>query len=216
MADSFENYDNNLMKVIIPKVESYGLKLVTAGDLALSNEQGQRSFNFGKEKNCSIQACALLAFQYELSNKDECLGEFDGNERLFFPNSLQGGFYSSIPEGNNRVKSFMKLFDQGVCYEVRYGMQAKMKRKMQEILNLVISFNHPQPKAEIFFQSNDLSRFPARPAKKNGVVSCNTNCINGDCRRTYDSGRKVRFQAKHKYDVLSGTFVWDSGSCIAH
>jgi hypothetical protein len=60
-------------------------------------------------------------------------------------------------------------------------------------------------------QSNN--SYPARPPKRPGVVSCNTNCINGDCWRTYDSGRKVRFQAQHKYNPLSGQFEWDSGSC---
>jgi hypothetical protein len=55
--------------------------------------------------------------------------------------------------------------------------------------------------------------FPERPPKRAGVVSCNTQCINADCRRTYDDGRHVRFQAKRVYDALSGDWKWDSGSC---
>ena len=55
--------------------------------------------------------------------------------------------------------------------------------------------------------------YPARPAKRPGVTSCNTRCTNGDCWRTYDDGRKVRFQAKRKWDSFSGSFEWDSGGC---
>jgi hypothetical protein len=45
------------------------------------------------------------------------------------------------------------------------------------------------------------------------VVSCNTKCINGDCYRTYDDGRKLHFQAKQKWDPFESRFDWDSGSC---
>ena len=55
--------------------------------------------------------------------------------------------------------------------------------------------------------------YPARPAKRPGVVSCNTNCINADCRRTYDDGRKVRFQAQRKLDPFSGEWKIDAGGC---
>jgi TPR repeat protein len=59
--------------------------------------------------------------------------------------------------------------------------------------------------------SNDL--WPARPAPKPGFVTCNTTCQNGDCRRTYSDGRKVRFQAKQVWNSFSNQFEWDSGGC---
>jgi hypothetical protein len=55
--------------------------------------------------------------------------------------------------------------------------------------------------------------YPAQPAKRTGVVSCNTKCNNGDCYRTYDSGKKVHFQAKQKWNPFNNAFEWDSGSC---
>lgn len=55
--------------------------------------------------------------------------------------------------------------------------------------------------------------WPETPVKRPGVTSCNTNCINGDCRRTYDNGRKIRFQAKQKWNPFNNQFEWDSGSC---
>jgi uncharacterized protein len=55
--------------------------------------------------------------------------------------------------------------------------------------------------------------FPAKPAKRPGVTSCNTRCINGDCFRTYDSGKKVRVQAERRYDMMKSEWIWDSGNC---
>ncbi|MQY51315.1 hypothetical protein [Rhodocyclus gracilis] len=55
--------------------------------------------------------------------------------------------------------------------------------------------------------------FPARPAKRPGVVSCNTRCNNGDCYRTYDNGRQIHFQAKPKFNPFNNQMEWDSGSC---
>ncbi len=59
--------------------------------------------------------------------------------------------------------------------------------------------------------SND--GWPARPEPRPGSVTCNTNCRNGDCRRTYSDGRRVRFQAQQKWNPLSNQFEWDSGGC---
>jgi hypothetical protein len=55
--------------------------------------------------------------------------------------------------------------------------------------------------------------FPARPLQRPGVTSCNTNCTNGNCYRTYDDGRKVRFQARQKFDHFTNQLIWDSGTC---
>jgi hypothetical protein len=56
-------------------------------------------------------------------------------------------------------------------------------------------------------------QYPARPTKKPGRVSCNTRCMNADCYRTYDDGRKLHFQAKQKFNSFNNQFEWDSGSC---
>ena len=72
---------------------------------------------------------------------------------------------------------------------------------------------HPAGKSRKLSSAPPAGPYPAQPAKRPGVVSCNTNCNNGDCYRTYDSGRKVHFQAKHRYDALQGNWIWDAGSC---
>ena len=66
----------------------------------------------------------------------------------------------------------------------------------------------PQPRS-----NNTGSIYPAKPAKVPGKISCNTNCHNGDCYRTYDSGKQVRFQAKRTFDPFRSEWVWDSGHC---
>ena len=70
----------------------------------------------------------------------------------------------------------------------------------------------PAPKLTPIPKSS-LDQFPPAPPKRKGVTSCNTNCINGDGRRTYDNGRKVRIRAKSVYDPFSGKWNWDAGSC---
>ena len=55
--------------------------------------------------------------------------------------------------------------------------------------------------------------FPAIPDKVPGVVSCNTKCLNGDCFRTYESGRTMRFQAKSRYNAIEDQWEWDPGPC---
>lgn len=55
------------------------------------------------------------------------------------------------------------------------------------------------------------SRYPTRPAKTPGKISCNTQCTNGDCYRTYDDGRQVRFQAQREFKF--GEWVWDTKGC---
>src|SRR5690554_34337 len=62
-------------------------------------------------------------------------------------------------------------------------------------------------------QARENSLYPAQPAQRAGVVTCNTRCLNGDCYRTYGDGRKVRFQAQQKYNPVSGNWEYDSGTC---
>ena len=57
------------------------------------------------------------------------------------------------------------------------------------------------------------AKYPARPAPRNGYVTCNTRCHNGNCYRTYSNGRQVNFQAERRYNSMSGQWEWDSGSC---
>ena len=56
-------------------------------------------------------------------------------------------------------------------------------------------------------------RWPQRPDKIPGAITCNTRCTNGDCYRVYGDGRKVHFQAPKKFNPITGQFEWDSGTC---
>jgi hypothetical protein len=55
--------------------------------------------------------------------------------------------------------------------------------------------------------------FPPAPARTPGRVSCSTRCINADCWRTYDDGRKVKLRAKSKWNPFENRFEWDAGPC---
>lgn len=86
--------------------------------------------------------------------------------------------------------------------------------KPGNLLNALDSYVKRTPaKAQNVSREISNDPFPAQPAKRQGVISCNTNCNNGDCYRTYDSGKKVRYRAKAKFDPFSNQMTWDSGSC---
>jgi hypothetical protein len=38
-------------------------------------------------------------------------------------------------------------------------------------------------------------------------------CVNTDCWRTYDDGRKVKFHANQKWNPLESRFEWNAVSC---
>ena len=55
--------------------------------------------------------------------------------------------------------------------------------------------------------------YPARPAARPGVTTCNTQCNNGNCFRTYGDGRKTHFQAQRKFNPMNSAWEFDTGSC---
>jgi hypothetical protein len=55
--------------------------------------------------------------------------------------------------------------------------------------------------------------FPDRPAQREGMLSCNTRCVNAACWRTYDDGRKIKFRAQRKYNSTTRQWELDSGGC---
>ena len=61
--------------------------------------------------------------------------------------------------------------------------------------------------------TQDNSKYPSRPAKKAGVTSCNTNCNNGDCYRTYDTGKQKHFQVSPTYNPLNSQWEFNPGPC---
>lgn len=80
----------------------------------------------------------------------------------------------------------------------------------------VVVADIPQPAASpirkaAYFEPT--SNFPPVPATRPGVTSYNTRCNNGQCLRTYDSGKHVAFQAEHKFNAFNNQWEWDAGSC---
>lgn len=55
--------------------------------------------------------------------------------------------------------------------------------------------------------------YPSKPAKRPGVTSCNTNCNNGDCYRTYDNGKQKHFQISPTYNPLNSQWEYNPGPC---
>ena len=45
------------------------------------------------------------------------------------------------------------------------------------------------------------------------VVRCSNVCTNGNCVRTFENGRKERWQAPRVYDPFKNDWTWDTDSC---
>lgn len=45
------------------------------------------------------------------------------------------------------------------------------------------------------------------------VVRCSNVCTNGNCVRTFENGRKERWQAPRVYDPFKNDWTWDTNSC---
>lgn len=51
-----------------------------------------------------------------------------------------------------------------------------------------------------------------RSSQRN-VVRCSNVCTNGNCVRTFENGRKERWQAPRVYDPFKNDWTWDTNSC---
>jgi TPR repeat protein len=55
--------------------------------------------------------------------------------------------------------------------------------------------------------------WPAKPAHRPGVTSCNTQCMNGDCLRTYDDGRHVHLHVSPSIDPFTNEMKFETPPC---
>lgn len=119
------------------------------------------------------------------------------------------------PRDTTQARS--ELADQMSEEQIADGQRLEREWTMGSDLGKVRVKSVKPTKANLSAVADNESRqeggWPIRPDRRPGVTSCNTNCINGDCRRTYDDGRKVRFQAKQKWNPFNNQLEWDSGSC---
>lgn len=131
---------------------------------------------------------------------------------------------SDPSEENNAPRNRTKTADLMTTKEITAAQD--LTREMAKQGNLLKALDgyikKPTIKEKVVARAPDLDSpstaaasdpYPARPAKVPGRVSCSTRCMNADCYRTYDTGRKIRFQAKQKWNPFNNSFEWDSGSC---
>lgn len=62
-------------------------------------------------------------------------------------------------------------------------------------------------------QESNADKFPVRPKEQPGLTTCTTRCENSTCFRTYDSGKKIEYEAQRKWNPLTNRFDWDPGTC---
>lgn len=132
-------------------------------------------------------------------------------------NSLNNNLYSSLhlAAANNRLEIAKVLLANkaNALLKTKFDSTAEDLAKNEDNWGIVALLREHGSTKSVAPAQNNSSHFPARPAKRSGVISCNTRCNNGDCYRTYDDGRQVRFQAQRKYNPISSQWEFDSGSC---
>lgn len=95
------------------------------------------------------------------------------------------------------------------------AIQWKVGKAIPEVditISSITSAESEAKKAMSSHSDRSAKKFPQRPPMKAGIVSCNTNCINDDCYRTYDDGRQVRIKATRRMNAF-GDWEWDEGDC---
>lgn len=187
------------------------------------HSEAQNSLGFLHEHGVGVPEDYAQAFRwYRLSaaqdNPDAQynLGRFLGRGQIF--PAAQHALYSlARANGNEEAANAMESleFDLSTKELKEARTLAGNMAKPDNLLKALDTYlrSHSGDKPRKISATSSSGPYPAQPAKRPGVVSCNTNCNNGDCYRTYDSGRKVHFQAKHRYDALQGNWIWDAGSC---
>lgn len=77
----------------------------------------------------------------------------------------------------------------------------------KDVCNVVMSF-YDDSRGAVRPGGEGLQMLPV-----GNVVRYSDNCYNGDCVRTFESGKKFRFQAPYCYDALAGNWDWKPNGC---
>lgn len=77
----------------------------------------------------------------------------------------------------------------------------------EDVCNVVISF-YDGSRDAIRPSGDRIQKLPV-----GNVVRYSDNCYNGDCVRTFEGGKKIRFQAPYCYDALAGKWDWKPNGC---
>ncbi|WP_326942394.1 hypothetical protein [Actimicrobium sp. GrIS 1.19] len=83
----------------------------------------------------------------------------------------------------------------------------------------VIAAKHKAYLAQQKASENAAEKAQAREAKvsvrstQRNYTSCQNQCTNGSCLRTFPDGKTERWQAPRTFDAMSGDWKWDTSSC---
>jgi TPR repeat protein len=191
-----------------------GLEYANGGEIPQDYAQAERWYRKAIEKN-HAEAQLFLGLMYAIGQgvpqdliAAYALYDISANNN----NSLQG---APAPHMRDLIAEQMSPTQikagQALTQRMRSGALNALDQHMADASKQSAKISK-QPAAKPVSSNKD-DGYPTAPAKRPGVVSCNTRCVNGDCWRTYDGGRKVRFRATQKINPLTSQFEWDSGSC---
>ena len=119
---------------------------------------------------------------------------------------------ATLYKDNIAKKMTTKQISLGQELSRRMMLEGIVKIENEYIFNNIMDLANKSPKQSIHTKKVE-SQYPPKPAKRKGVTSCNTNCNNGDCYRTYDNGKHKHFQVAPTYNPLNSQWEYNAGSC---
>lgn len=77
----------------------------------------------------------------------------------------------------------------------------------EDVCNVIMTF-YDNSRVATRPNGKDVQKLPVK-----NVFRYSDQCYNGDCVRTFESGKKVRFQAPYCYDGIAGKWDWKPNGC---
>ncbi|MDE2268083.1 MAG: sel1 repeat family protein [Betaproteobacteria bacterium] len=119
------------------------------------------------------------------------------------------------------VKNRKKLADNLSEAQLEAGQALTRRMQKDGMLKALDAYVREFPKASSARSERTANRapasqggpWPARPARRPGVTTCNTRCVNGSCWRTYDDGRHVHLNVAPTMDPFSGQLTFNAPPC---
>lgn len=238
-AETLRYTVDSLGKSTLPTAEDVGKMLATGGvrqkEKADSGMVWLQSYNIGTGVKAAafktihsydlgatvdyrqVQA-VLFGFSFNLKGENICFAEFGLSARA--PSSRQaripaehsGGMYAGGDEATCE-----RIAAQGAI-EAHFG-QPWTNKGVFAGFEKTREDGVPLPDMAVVAKKRAALAAKAAAAEKQvrstqrNVVRCSNVCTNGSCVRTFENGRKERWQAPRVYDPFKNDWTWDTNSC---
>lgn len=168
-----------------------------SADTALVKDGGRDIYRASKNTIKEARAAAL-AFCRRESKAGKC--------KVAMESKPKSSGYGAVAQSKTRTHMSLSYETEGSAEDAALkGCVARTAT--DDVCNIVMTFHDDTHPAS----SQGGGWHPKGPVGK--VLRYSDNCYNGDCVRTFQDGKKVRFQAPHCFDGVAGEWKWKPDGC---